>query len=233
MSELHDPATFEPAAKRRSAAERFANLGDRLATAVRAGAGGTGLRHGTGAGPFRAARLPELEEETGYAVDEEELTEWYDVVPRFPIARSGYDCAAVDEHIAMLERELSELDRELAELRSRAPAHDEVAAELERIGEETSSILLAAHDRARETTRQAQEQADRCIADAAAQALAITEDANRKKGQVEAETRRIEAERARLLADMEALAGTLSTVAREAASRFEPPAQPSAQPPAA
>ena len=213
MSEMHEPETaLEPAGKRRSAAERFAHLGDRLATAVRAGGGG----------PVRAARLPEPVDEAEYpeyAVGDEP-TEWYDVVPRFPIARSGYDCVVVDEHIEMLERELSELDHELAELRSRGPAHDEVAAEIERIGAETSSILLAAHDRAKETTRQAQEQADRCLADAAAQALVITEEANRRKAEVEVETRRIEAERSRLLADMEALAGTLSTVAREAAGRF-------------
>lgn len=221
MSEHDQPGTMlEQSNKRRSAAERFAHIGDRLATAVRAGAG-PGPRSGSGgAQAFRAARLTESVEEIDYQDDDGGLTEWYDVVPRFAIVRSGYDCAAVDEHVAILEHEVSELDRELADVRSRPPARDEVAAEIERIGEETSSILLAAHERARETTRQAQEQADRCIADAAAQALSITEEANRRKGELEAETRKIEADRSRLLADMEALAGTLSTVAREAASRF-------------
>lgn len=210
MSEHHEPsATLEQPVKRRGAAERFAHLGDRLARTLPA------MR----TGPVGAGELPVPAEEAEYA-DDDALTAWYDVVPRFPIARSGYDCAAVDEHVAMLERELSELDHELAELRARPPAHDEVAAEIEKIGEQTSSILLAAHDRARETQREAQEQADRCIADAAAQAISITEEANRKRAEMETEMRRLSGERGRLLADMETLAGTLSTIAREAKQRF-------------
>ena len=62
----------------------------------------------------------------------------------------------------------------------------------------------------------AQEQADKCLADAAANAIRVTEEANQKKAEIEAEMRRLTTERSRLLADMEALAGTLSTVAREA-----------------
>ena len=38
---------------------------------------------------------------------------------RFTVVKQGYDCAAVDEHIAELEREMAELDHELADLRGR------------------------------------------------------------------------------------------------------------------
>jgi hypothetical protein len=207
------PGITDEQPRRRSAAERFANLGDRIARSLP-----------------NSARPHEDDEPTrpllsrGDYEPDDQLESWYDVVPRFPIARSGYDCAAVDEHIAMLEQELGELDHELADLRARTPAKDEVAVEIQRIGEETSAILLAAHDRAKETTRQAQEQADRCIADAAANAVNITAEANRQRDEIEDDVRRLFSERARLLADMETLAGTLATVAREAKGRFTPPA---------
>ncbi len=192
--------------KRRSAAERFAGLQDRIARSLPS-----------------TVRTDEHDDvpvaEPDY-VEDEQATAWYEVVPRFPMARSGYECVAVDEHIEMLERELEELESELERLRTRAPAHDEVEDEIKKIGEQTSTILLAAHDRAKETTRVAQEQADKCLADAAANAIRITEEANHKKADVEAEMRRLTTERSRLLADMEALAGTLSTVAREASARF-------------
>lgn len=219
MSDMNHPGVMDrPEAmddqpRRRSAAERFANLGDRIARSLPSGARGHEDDE-----PTRVL-LDRGEYET-----DEQLESWYDVVPRFPIARSGYDCAAVDEHIALLEQELGELDHELADLRARTPAQDEVAVEIQRIGEQTSAILLAAHDRAKETTREAQEQADRCIADAAANAVNITAEANRKRDQIEEDVRRLFGERARLLADMETLAGTLATVAREAKGRFTPPA---------
>jgi cell division septum initiation protein DivIVA len=148
------------------------------------------------------------------------------VVPRFAITRQGYDCAAVDEHIAELERELVDLDRELAELRARTSSGGEVAAEIQRIGEQTSKILLAAHDEAHETTCRAQEQADRCLADAAANAIAITEGANRKLREMEREKTSLARERSRLLEDIRGVASALSSVADDAADRF--PAEPDA-----
>jgi hypothetical protein len=207
VNEPYEPGVTleEPRERRITAAERFAHFGDRLARS---------LPH--------VVRAPQPLDEPDYPLDDE-ATEWYDVPPRFAIVRSGYDCAAVDAYIEMLEGELSELDQELAELRSRPVAQDEVKAEIERIGEQTSAILLAAHERARETAREAQEQADRCLADAATGALAITEEANRKRAEAEQETKRLYSERERLLADLEALAGTLASIAREAGERFPAP----------
>jgi hypothetical protein len=202
VNEPYEPGVaLEQPRVRRTAAERFASLARSLPQAVRATPVGAAV------------------DDEEYAF-EDERTEWFQEPPRFAIVRSGYECAAVDEHIEMLERELSELDHELAELRARPAAQDEVAAEIQRVGEQTSAILLAAHDRARETSREAQEQADRCLADAAASALSITEEANRKKAEAEQETRKLISERERLLKDLEALAGTLASIAREAGERF-------------
>jgi cell division septum initiation protein DivIVA len=160
-----------------------------------------------------------LAAEADYSIDDE-LADWYEAVPRFPVVRTGYDCAAVDEHIARLEQELSELDRELAETRARTPSQDEVAAEIERIGAQTSGILVAAHERAHETTRQAQAEADRCLADATARARSVADEAQRRVQEAQRELDELAGERARLLADMESLAATLSTVAREASRRY-------------
>jgi cell division septum initiation protein DivIVA len=207
VNEGYEPgvALDQPRERRSTAAERFAHLSDRLARS---------LPHAV-----RVTRATEPVDDSEYAF-EDDAGEWFDAPPRFAIVRSGYDCAAVDAHVEMLERELSELDHELVELRARPAARDEVAAEIQRVGEETSAILLAAHDRARETARQAQEQADRCVADAAASALSITEEANRKRAEAEQDLKRLYSERERLLADLEALAGTMSSLAREAGERF-------------
>lgn len=201
----NEPGTaLEPPLVRRTA-ERFANLGDRLARSL----------------PAAVRAEPPANDigEPDYPFDDDQETAWYEVVPRFPMARSGYECSAVDEHVAGLEQELAELDRELATLRAQTPVKDEVAAEIERIGHETSAILVAAHDSARETTRQAQEQADRCLADAAASALAMTQEATRKREEIEKDIERLNGERSRLLSDLEALAGQLGTVARQGRER--------------
>ncbi len=157
-----------------------------------------------------------------YPIEGEPVSPRDQGVARFPIARNGYDCAFVDEHVAGLERDLAELDRELTELRASTPSGTEVAAEIKRIGEQTSTILLEAHDKAQETTRQAQAQADRCIADAASNAIAITEDANRQLRQLEGDMSSLQRERERLLEDVRNLASTLSSVAEQAAERFPP-----------
>lgn len=207
MSEQHESEVMlEQAGRRRSASERFAHLSDRLARSLPA----------VVRGDIDTGRTTE----PGYPSEEQDTT-WYDVVPRFPIVRSGYECASVDEHVAMLEQDIAELERENDDLRARPPASGEVEAEIKRIGEQTSAILLAAHDRAREMTRAAEEQAERCLTEARAKAHAITEEATRKRAESQGELERIAGERSRLLADMERLAGTLSTVARESAGRSE------------
>src|SRR6185312_10487546 len=114
---------------------------------------------------------------------------------------------------AALEREMDDLRAQ----RSPAPAVEE---ELERLGEETSAILRVAHEQAAEITRRAQTQADRCVSDAAANAVAMTEDAKRKLRQLDTETDAVWAERGRLIEDVRNVATALFSLAEDASDRF-------------
>lgn len=167
------------------------------------------------------ADLDPLEVLTAGAADEREQS-------RFPVAPLGYNRAAVDEHLADLEGELADLGRELAELRAHRETPMTVTEELERIGEQTASILVVAHDKANETTRLAQEQAERCIADAAANAVSITEEAKVRLRELDNETDAVWRERERLLEDVRAVSTALASLADQASDRFPAAADQSA-----
>jgi cell division septum initiation protein DivIVA len=137
---------------------------------------------------------------------------------RFPLAPFGYNRTAVDEHLATLERELEQLRAKQAPMAS-------ITEELERIGEQTASILVVAHDQAHETTRLAQEQAERCVADAAANAVAMTEQAKKRLHEIDNETDAIWRERERLLEDVRVVSAALANLADQASARF-PAAEP-------
>jgi vacuolar-type H+-ATPase subunit H len=216
MNDFDRPgATLDEQATRRSAGSRLSELGDRLSKTF---------------GNVDRVR-PEVpswaaDSDLEYEVDGTAGTDGSDGTgepvepveePRFPIARQGYDRHAVDGHVA-------ELERELAQLRAAERSDNSVAAEIERIGEQTSAILLVAHDKAQETTRQAQEQADRCVADAATNAVAITEEASRRLRQLDSETDSVWRERARLIDDVRNVSSALASLAQEASDRF--PAEP-------
>jgi cell division septum initiation protein DivIVA len=138
---------------------------------------------------------------------------------RFPVAPLGYNRQAVDEQFADLESELTELREALAQgTPGNAPMS--IQEELERIGAETASILVVAHDKAHETTQMAEERAERCIADAAANAVAITEEATRKLQELEVETNGVADRRERLIADVRNISGSLQSLADDAERRF-------------
>lgn len=139
--------------------------------------------------------------------------EWEPMGKRFPTALHGYDREAVEAHVAALEREIAEL----REQRSPVPAVEE---ELKRVGEETSAILKVAHEQAAEITRRAQAQADRCLSDAAANAVAMTEKAKRSLRELDTETDAVWAERGRLIEDVRNVATALFSLAEDAADRF-------------
>ena len=137
-------------------------------------------------------------------------------LPRFPVARHGYNCTAVDEYVAQLEQELAQLESELVALRDAAPSTSQAAAEIERLGKQTSGILLAAHDGAQQIARHAQEQADRCLTDAAANALAITTEANQQVSDLRNQLVSLGRERDRILSDVRQAADALSSIAGSA-----------------
>lgn len=193
---------YDEPAKRRSPGTFFADLGDRLAKG------------------FTAIDRPAEDEVEWEPYDEpDQPTAVADALPweqdrkRFPTALHGYDRDAVDAHLTALEREMDDLRAQ----RSPAPAIEE---ELERLGAETSAVLRVAHEQAAEITRRAQVQADRCVADAAANAVAMTEEAKRKLRQLDTETDAVWAERGRLIEDVRTVATALFSLAEDAADRF-------------
>ncbi|HTU28801.1 MAG TPA: DivIVA domain-containing protein [Solirubrobacteraceae bacterium] len=136
---------------------------------------------------------------------------------RFPTAPLGYNRQAVDDHIAALEEEI-------AELRNVIEPPPTINEEIERLGEQTASILVVAHDKAHETARRAQEQAARSVREAARNAERITSEAERRLRELDEETDAVWRERERLLADVREVSLTLGTLVDAAAERF--PAAP-------
>ena len=144
--------TYDEPAKRRTPGNWFSDLGDRLSR-----------------GFSNFDRPQDEEPDWGPYEEYDEPTAAVDAVAwdggrkRFPTALHGYDRDAVDAHIAALEREIDEMRIQ------RSPVMA-VEAEIERVGEETSAILRVAHEQAAEITRRARTEAERCVADAAANA---------------------------------------------------------------
>jgi hypothetical protein len=203
-----DPALEEPEATQDAPRTGFADVAGRFANWI------------TG-----ADRMPEVAPEPGDEAGHDPIRELSaraeETEPsRFPVAPFGYNRAAVDEQMSGLERELSELRA------AREPTLS-ITEELEKIGEQTASILVVAHDQAHETTRVAQEQAERCVADAAANAVAITAEARQRLSELDSETDSVWRERERLLEDVRVVSAALSTLADEASQRFPAAAESS------
>jgi cell division septum initiation protein DivIVA len=215
MSDFDSPGVaVESPPKRRPATSRFSGLGDRIARTF------AGVDRANGEGetqPWTAVDDADYPVAAGAA--------WEELQPPFPVVRRGYDPAAVDEYINGLEQEIDEL-------RAHRTGQAAVAQEIDRIGEQTAAILRVAHEKAQDVTREAQAQADKCVADAAANALAITENANRRLRDLDAETDAIWQERARLIDDVRNVATALVSLAEDAAERY-PGESEQAQRPAA
>jgi cell division septum initiation protein DivIVA len=209
MTDFDTPGTaVEESMRRPTASSRFADISDRLARTF----GGFDRND-----PDRAVGwVPSDDPE--YPVETHSTALWEPGEPRFPISRHGYDRAAVDE-------QLGELERELSELRTQRSLATPVAAELDRIGEQTSAVLRVAHEQAQQTTFRARAQAERLIADAEANAAAITEEASRQLRRLDGDTDAVWQERARLIQDVREVANALVTLAQSAADRFPPEAE--------
>jgi hypothetical protein len=135
-----------------------------------------------------------------------------DILPRFPVVRQGYDCGAVDEYVSELERELAETDRELAEVRGHGAPADEVQKELRRIGEQTSAVLIAAHEQQDLILRTAQEEAERRVAEAEASARAIVAESEARVREQEAQSEAMRAERDRLMNEIRGVSAALAAL---------------------
>lgn len=149
---------------------------------------------------------------TGVATGDPDRPRSGELPPRFPITKQGYDRAIVDQRLGELEQEVAELDRELANLQASAP-RGEAAAEIDRIGQQISAILIEAHESADATRRHAAAEADRRIADAESRVRSITEDADREVRRLQDELASLHRERDRLLDDIRTIADRLRALA--------------------
>src|SRR6202012_3849280 len=126
----------------------------------------------------------------------------------FPIVRHGYDRDAVDHY-------LNELEQEIDDLRIQRKSEPTVSDEIKKIGEQAAAILQTAHQQAAETTRKAREEAEKCLSDAAANALAMNDDAKAKLRTLDSETDSVWRERSRLIDDVRSVATALFSLAEE------------------
>ena len=222
----HEPEAWAAEASSTGEQDGGGDDGERDDARPRVGARMTHLRDrvrealaGLELGPAARAATPAADPDETQAfdvLDEVPHADEPTVPSRFAVAPLGYSRPAVDEHVAALERELSQLRATRADAK---PAIS-VTEEIERLGEQTASILVVAHDQAHETTRLAQERAERCVSDAAENALAITEQAKRRVEALDVETDVVWQERARLLADARAVAQELIALVQRAEERF-------------
>jgi ElaB/YqjD/DUF883 family membrane-anchored ribosome-binding protein len=206
MSELNRPgATVDRPTKRKQTSSRLADLGDRIARTFTP----TPVdRTETPGAPWDVAT------EAHYAVtDDVQAPHWDDDASPFPVVRSGYDRDAVDAY-------LNELEQEIDELRAHRSSDDAVSTEIKKIGEQAAAILQTAHQQAAETTRKAREEAEKCLADAAANAISMKDEAKSKLRELDTETDSVWRERSRLVEDVRSVATALFSLAEEATERF-------------
>lgn len=144
--------------------------------------------------------------------DEDQDTADLHLALRFPLIRRGYDPVAVEEYVGSLERELAALDHELAELRGQGTP-DEIADQIQRVGEQTSAVLMAAHEQRDEILRSAKAEAERCVAEAAASAKTITEQTEARVRAFETQNEAARHERDRLVAEIRTISTGLASVA--------------------
>src|SRR5690349_18221606 len=207
MSELNRPgATVDRPTKRKQTSSRLADLGDRIARTFTP----------TPVDQTKAPGAPwDVATEAHYAVTDDDVdAHWDDDASPFPVVHSGYDRDAVDAY-------LNELEQEIDDLRAHRSSPDEaVSTEIKRSGEQAAAILQTAHQQAAETTRKAREEAEKCLSDAAANAISMKDEAKSKLRELDTETDAVWRERSRLIDDARNVATALFSLAEEATERF-------------
>jgi cell division septum initiation protein DivIVA len=133
----------------------------------------------------------------------------------FPLALRGYDRLAVDEYV----KQTSQLVAEIQATRSPEAA---VRRALERVGEQISGILQRAHEAAGQITAQSRSEAEDRLEQSRREASQITQEAEQRVKDLDADTDRIWAERHRIVDDARGLATELLALAEAAAERFPP-----------
>ena len=133
--------------------------------------------------------------------------------PLFPFVIRGYDRRLVDEHVELLTERLAELEA----LQSPSVAVQEA---LERVANDTGSILKEAHETADGVLSRANAEAERLVREATEEADRTIASAEARVRQVAIDTDSLWQERMRLIDDSRAVAASLTVLADEAAARF-------------
>lgn len=132
----------------------------------------------------------------------------------FPLALRGYDRHAVDAY-------MQKTNRLIAELQATHSPEMAVRRALERVGEEVASILGRAHEAAEQITTRSRLEAEDRLEAAHREAREITVQAKRQLAELDTDTDRIWAERARIVKETSELAAELVGIAEAAEERFE------------
>jgi vacuolar-type H+-ATPase subunit H len=148
---------------------------------------------------------PELGAIDAYALHPEE--------PPFPLVIRGYDRRLVDEYIDASSARIAELEA----LQSPSEA---VRQALERVADDTGSILKEAHETADGVVIRARELAARTVRDARAEAAGLIAGAEAKMRHLAVDTDALWQERMRLIDDTRAISASLAEIAEEAVARF-------------
>jgi hypothetical protein len=130
--------------------------------------------------------------------------------PMFTLVRRGYDPVEVDGYVSQLHHQLRGLQK----------PDQAVTDALDRVGNEVSDILKKAHETAREIVEAAEKnaaEAKKQADDYAANAVASSE---KRLQEIDIDTDRVWAERARIIADVRELSRQLLGVADLADERF-------------
>ena len=147
---------------------------------------------------------PELGEIEAYETREE---------PPFPLVIRGYDRRSVDEYLEATAARLAELEA----LQSPSRAVQEA---LERVADDTGSILKEAHETADGVLRRAREESERLVTDAREEADRTIASAEARVRQIAIDTDALWQERMRLIEDSRVVAASLAEIAEVAAERF-------------
>jgi cell division septum initiation protein DivIVA len=133
--------------------------------------------------------------------------------PPFPLVLRGYERRSVDEYLEASSARLAELEA----MQSPSLAVQEA---LERVANDTGSILKEAHETADGVMTRAREEAERLVREARAEADRTIASAEARVRQIGIDTDALWQERLRLIEDAQATAASLSALAEEAAGRF-------------
>src|SRR3954451_19455688 len=133
--------------------------------------------------------------------------------PPFPLVIRGYDRGSVDEYIQAVDARLAEL--EALELPSVA-----VQEALERVANDTGSILKEAHETADGVMTRARDEAERLVREAREEADRTIASAEARVRQIGIDTDALWQERLRLIEDAQATSVSLAALAEEAIARF-------------